>query len=487
MDVSGGGLHFHSLGTFLLFLLLFLPGGRLCLSLLERLLYMLGSLVGLAFGIDGDLRAGSIVRNDFFGLGLVGISFEEVELVLLEVRAHVGIERLSLLVDKPGHIDRLTCFELRLLFGRDVASQHLLGDTQFFLLCLFLPFGGLSLSLSLLGRAETKFNRPLVGIELKVGIEMLSRLGGHTFHIDASAFREFFFLPVVQLHALDFIGDAYPIGTLSDDVVGQAVDAHEAAGRLIFAGEGQFHGTTEVARFFEGFLVLIGKGMPEELTLQLRLLADGMDNGNECSVSRGFQGKTGIGIEGNISDFDRDGNKRSLAVLKQVIKMLALFEALTAYAHLFELLPLYLVGVNALEGLFLLSCIIRRIDTGGIQHLLIGGDFRRFEHLGENPCAGNGTLEGDFEEVELCGVLELPHEVGEEVLQGIAVLVELQETLFMLGGGRNGFQSIFFICSGYGSEALGLLFLDQKDFLIFDFFVHITMYLMAPTAVHGQR
>ena len=96
-------------------------------------------------------------------------------------------------------------------------------------------------------------------------------------------------------------------------------------------------------------------------------------------------------------------------------------------------------------------------------------------------------LEGDFKEVELCGVLELPHEVGEEVLQGIAVLVELQKTLFMLGGGRNGFQSVFFICSGYGSEALGLLFLDQKDFLVFDFFVHITMYLMAPTAVHGQR
>ena len=57
----------------------------------------------------------------------------------------------------------------------------------------------------------------------------------------------------------------------------------------------------------------------------------------------------------------------------------------------------------------------------------------------------------------------------------------------MLGGGRNGFQSVFFICSGYGSEALGLLFLDQKDFLVFDFFVHITMSLMAPTAVHGQR
>ena len=83
-------------------------------------------------------------------------------------------------------------------------------------------------------------------------------------------------------------------------------------------------------------------------------------------------------------------------------------------------------------------------------------------------------------------MLELPHEVGEEVLQGIAVLVELQEALFMLGGGRNGFQSAFFICSGNSSEALVLLILDQKDFLVFDFFIHI-IYLMAPTAVHGQK
>ena len=69
---------------------------------------MLGSLVGLAFGIDGDLCAGSIVGSNLLGLGLVRIPFEEVELVLLEIRTYIGIERLSLLVDKPGHIDRLT-------------------------------------------------------------------------------------------------------------------------------------------------------------------------------------------------------------------------------------------------------------------------------------------------------------------------------------------------------------------------------------------
>ena len=93
MDISGGGLHFHSLGTLFLFLLLFLPRGRLCLSLLEWLLHMLGSFVGLAFGINGDLRAGSIIGSNLFGLGLVGVPFEEVELVFLKVRTHIGIEK----------------------------------------------------------------------------------------------------------------------------------------------------------------------------------------------------------------------------------------------------------------------------------------------------------------------------------------------------------------------------------------------------------
>ena len=167
--------------------------------------------------------------------------------------------------------------------------------------------------------------------------------------------------------------------------------------------------------------------------------------------------------------------------------MLALFETLTAYTHLLELLPLHLVGVNALKELLLLSCIVRRIDTGRVQHLFIGGDFRSFEHLRKYAGTGNGTLKGNLEESQRCGVLELPHEVGKEVLQRIAVLVELQEALFMLGGGRYGFQSTFFICSGYGSEVLVLLILDQKDFLVLDFFVHITMYLMTPTAVHGQK
>ena len=65
--------------------------------------------------------------------------------------------------------------------------------------------------------------------------------------------------------------------------------------------------------------------------------------------------------------------------------------------------------------------------------------------------------------------------------------VELQEALFMLGGRRNGFQSAFLVRTCDGFEIFVLLILDQKDFLVFDFFVHITMYLMAPTAVHGQK
>ena len=167
--------------------------------------------------------------------------------------------------------------------------------------------------------------------------------------------------------------------------------------------------------------------------------------------------------------------------------MLALFQTFTAYAHLLELLPFHLVGVDALKGLFLPSVRVRGIDTGRVQHLFVGRDIRCLEHLGKYPCTGSDTLEGDFEEMELCGVLELPHEVGEEVLQGIAVSVELQETLFMLGGRRNGLQSAFLVRSCDGFEILVLGIFHQKDFLVFDFFVHIIMYLMTPTAVHGQK
>ena len=70
--------------------------------------------------------------------------------------------------------------------------------------------------------------------------------------------------------------------------------------------------------------------------------------------------------------------------------------------------------------------------------------------------AGNDTLKGDFERMQL--------------------------------------QSAFPICSDYGSAAVALLFLlhiflifDQKNFLVFDFFAHITMYLMTSVAVYRQK
>ena len=91
--------------------------------------------------------------------------------------------------------------------------------------------------LFLLGRVETKFNRPLVGIELEVGIETLSRLGGHALHIDAPAFRKILFLLFAQSYALDFIGYADFLRTQNDDVISQAVDAHETAGVVSLSGK----------------------------------------------------------------------------------------------------------------------------------------------------------------------------------------------------------------------------------------------------------
>ena len=82
------------------------------------------------------------------------------------------------------------------------------------LLLVFCFTAVLLLSLALFGRAETKFNRPLVSIELEVGVETLSRFGGHSLHIDALALRQVLLLLFAQFYALDFIGDTNLVGTL---------------------------------------------------------------------------------------------------------------------------------------------------------------------------------------------------------------------------------------------------------------------------------
>lgn len=79
-------------------------------------------------------------------------------------------------------------------------------------------------------------------------------------------------------------------------------------------------------------------------------------------------------MEGYVSDFYADGAKVGrFPVFEHGFESLALFKTLTAHAHLGELFPVNLLRVYPLKALFLLSCIIRRIDTGGVQHLLIGG------------------------------------------------------------------------------------------------------------------
>lgn len=60
------------------------------------------------------------------------------------------------------------------------------------------------------------------------------------------------------------------------------------------------------------------------------------------------------------------------------------------------------------------------------------------------------------------GGLKLPHQVGEEILQDIGVLVKLQETLSMFGGGWYSLQPVFLIRTCDGFVILVVRIFDQR-------------------------
>ena len=203
-------------------------------------------------------------------------------------------------------------------------------------------------------------------------------------------------------------------------------------------GKVQLHGTTEVARFPEGFLVLVGESMPEELTLQLWFLADGVDDGDKRTVSGGFQGKTGIGVR-RLPDFDADGNKWSLAVLKRGHQDACPFPDSHGLRPSARTVPLHLVGVNALEGLFLLPCIVRRIDTGGIQHLLIGeGTSGALSHLGEPVRWQRHSQKGTLKKFSGVGFLNGRMKLERKFSKALPCLSNFRKLCSCSAVGRNG-------------------------------------------------
>ena len=96
------GLHLHALIVFLLRLLLLLllcgvlRGG---LSLPQRLLQVLGSLVGLALAVHRHLRAALVGRRDLLRVIGVGVVAVRASLLRVEPDVHRGVEALLV-----GHV-----------------------------------------------------------------------------------------------------------------------------------------------------------------------------------------------------------------------------------------------------------------------------------------------------------------------------------------------------------------------------------------------
>ena len=100
--VADTGLHLHALARFLLRLLLLLllrgvlRGG---LSLPQRLLQVLGSLVGLALAVHCHLRAALVGRGDLLSVVGVGVVAVRASLLRVEPDVHRGVEALLV-----GHV-----------------------------------------------------------------------------------------------------------------------------------------------------------------------------------------------------------------------------------------------------------------------------------------------------------------------------------------------------------------------------------------------
>ena len=127
------------------------------------------------------------------------------------------------------------------------------------LLCLLLPF------LKSTVIVEDELNAFSLGIDLQSCIKGLTTLGSHAFHFHGFAFHKVFILSIRKCHALDFLGNVYPICTQGDDFIRLRVNRNVCRERLSVLGchlDGlaEITGSEELLLFFGRELVAhIGK------------------------------------------------------------------------------------------------------------------------------------------------------------------------------------------------------------------------------------
>ena len=275
------------------------------------------------------------------------------------------------------------------------------------------------------------------------------------------------------------------------------------------------HDPAEVARFAQVLTVFVGE-LVFLVLVKFLLLADKVRHEADIAFTVFLKGKAGVQFKSLAAKLGRHFYQIGFAVIEHFGKVAGLFKVIAFHTpFLFQLLPVDfalvdgLVAPSALRlllraflllfhfflflGFFgLLFLLLFRLSGGlfflylllvaggvhlvGRKQFLVGfGVFQQvFHHLHQFV----GLVCRDTVETEAAGFLALPEEVFEEVVQHIAVAVELQETLRVLRfrggtlGGTVGIQP------GYHADFARLLVTDYQHVLFCCFLCHLKNVLM---------
>jgi len=145
---------------------------------------------------------------------LVGVGKRKLGLGGLFVESDISLIGLTFAVGQSVHINRFARLEFFIFFVIEFLTPEYSGWFRIMFLgshivLLFRCLGLLPVLLLKLMVVEYKFHIPLVRIELDRGIEWFSFFGDHPFKVKRLSFQQGLLLMVVELNALDLLGDLH--------------------------------------------------------------------------------------------------------------------------------------------------------------------------------------------------------------------------------------------------------------------------------------
>ena len=273
----------------------------------------------------------------------------------------------------------------------------------------------------------------------------------------------------------------------------------------------EVHDPAEVASFAQVLTVFVRK-LVFLVLVEFLFLADEVRHEADIAFTVFLEREAGIQLESLAAELGRHLHQIGLAVVEHLGQVAGLFKVVTFHApFLFQLLPVDFVLVDGLVApsalcllwaflilflflfhffLFMLRLfrlfgslfflyllfVAGGVHFVGCEQFLVG--FRVFQQVFHHLQQFVGLVCRDTVETEAAGFLALPEEVFEEVVQHVAVAVELQETLRVLRFRGGTLGRAVGIQPGYHADFARLFVTDYQHVLFSCFLCHLKNVLM---------